>query len=296
LFITSIVYAESGSTNQDIPVSLQHMDAQVFNDYVTALIKNKEPEMKAALVNEGSISDFKLQAAKFEVMTGKLTINFWLYYKNTDIQGALNFEIRVSADPSPQVGGCCLGIEGGLHSSKFFTDLLLALVKNMINQRLAGQQFWSDNKPHPEYKVFKNDNLTYIVNRAFINNQAGNKQFKQFSAATDVGNLEVEFKNIKCAGFDIGTGRAQVSFDIGASLKSVLGLALNFDNAGTAVADFDFYIDGDNRSWWVKLSGFKLTINGISPEINAMAQDLVNNELNARKILIPIDMPKMDQD
>jgi hypothetical protein len=299
LFISFVTCADDSTirtTDRNIPGSLQHMDAQVFNDYIAALVKNKEPEMKTALVNEGQITDFKLLEAKFEIMTGKLFINFLLYYKNIDIKGALNFEIRVSADPSPQVGGCCLGIEGGLHSSKFFTDVILALVKNMINKRLVGRQFWSDNKPHSEYKTFNNDNLAYIVNQSFINNQAGSNQFKQITIPTDIGTLEAEFKNIRCDELDISAGRAKVSFDIGASLKSVLGLALNFENAGTASADFDIYIDCDNRSWWVKLSSIKLTINGLAPEINAMAQDLITNELNARKILIQIDMPKMERD
>lgn len=285
------------TVDKDIPIALQHMDANVFNDYVAAMVKNKEPEMREALLKEENITGFKLQDAKFDIMTGKLTIQFLIFYKKTDIKGTLNFEIRASTDGaqtgSLKVGGYCLGLEGGLHSSKFLADIALAFTRNAINKRLVGREFWSDNQTHPKYKVFTNDNLTYIVNKAFVENQAGRQQFKKITASIPAGTLEAECKNIHCNLLDISTGRTQISFDLDAAIKPDLGFAINFDNAGSVVADFDLYIHCEDQSWWAKLNSFQLTIHGLPPELNARLQNIINQELNNRKVLIQIDMPQL---
>jgi len=284
-------------SDKDIPSTLQHMDANVLNGYITTLIKSKEPEMKAALLKENSISDFKLRDAKFDIMTGKLLIQFFVRYKKIDINGSLSFEIRISDDGerelSLQVGGYCLGLEGELHSSKLIPNLILGFVKNIINKHLVGRQFWSDSQIHNNYKVFNNENLTWLVNKVFIENSSGNQQFEKITAAIpDVGIIQAEFKNIKCRLLDVDTGQVKISFDITSSLKPNLGFVINDDNTGSVLADFDLYVDCDDQSWWVKLNTFKLTINGLIPEINDLLQNIINQELTQRRILIRIDMPQ----
>jgi hypothetical protein len=285
------------ASDDDIPMALQRMDARVFNDYVAAMVKNKEPEMKEALLKEDNITDFQLLDAKFDIMTGKLLIQFLIFYKKTDIKGALNFEIRVSTDGagagSPKVGGYCTGLEGGLHSSKFLADIVLAIAKNAINKRLVGREFWSDSQTHNKFKAFKNDNLTYIVNKAFIESNAGKQQFKAIATAIPGGQLETELKNIQCNLLDISTGQAQISFDLDAAIKPDLGFRIDLKDAGSVLADFNLYINRDDQSWWVKLESFQLTVHGLPPEINQWLQNTINQELNSRKILVQIDMPQI---
>lgn len=290
--------------DQDIPSSLQHMDANVFNGYIATLIKNKEPEMKAALLKEDNaracaISDFKLLDAKFDIMTGKLLIQFIINYKNNDIQGGLSFEIRVSNDgdhaQSLQAGGYCLGLAGELHSSKFITNIILGFAKKIINKHLVGRQFWSDSQIHNNYQVFNNQNLTYLVNKAFIENSSGKAQFEKITATIpDMGTIQAEFKNIKCNLLDVNTGQAKISFDISTAINPEFGLAINVDQAGSVLADFDLYVDRDDQSWWVKLNTFQLSINGLIPEINDMLQKMINQELTQRRILFRIDMPQVN--
>lgn len=284
--------------DKDLPTALQHMDAQVFNDYVAAMVKNKEPEMRMALLKEENITDFQLQDAKFDIMTGKLLVRFLIFYKKTDIKGALNFEIRVSTDGapagSPKVGGYCLGLEGGLHSKRFWTDIGLVFAKNAINKRVVGREFWSDSQTHNKFRVFKNENLAYIVNTAFVENNTGREQFKSISTAIPGGKLEAAIKNIKCNLLDISAGQAQIRFDMDAAIKPDLGFIINFANVGSVLADFDLYINCEDQSWWVKLNTFQLTVHGLPSEVNTWLQNMINQELNNRKVLIQIDMPQLN--
>lgn len=295
LLCLSIGVTFASDSDDDIPATLQHMDARVFNDYVAAMVKNKEPEMKEALLKEDNITDFQLLDAKFDIMTGKLFIQFLIFYKKTDIKGALNFEIRVSTDGSDdkslKVGGYCTGLEGGLHSSKFLADIILAIAKNAINKRLVGREFWSDSQKHNKFTVFNNDNLTNIINKAFIESNAGKQQFKTIATAISGGQLKAELKNIQCNLLDLSTGQAEISFDLDAAVKPDLGFVINLKDAGSVLADFDLYIQRDNQSWWVKLNTFQLTVHSLPPEVNNWLQNTINQELNSRKILIQIDMP-----
>ncbi len=292
LLLSLAAFAEESAVIHNPPLSLKHLDAQIFNNYISTLIRDQEPEMKNALVKDGPISDFKLHEAEFNIATGQMHLKFTVYYKKIDIQGALNFEIRISNGESPQVGAYCLGLEGGLRSSKFLADVALAVTKNMINKRLVGRQFWSDNQPHSDYQVFKNENLTSIVNQAFINNPAGLDHFREISVPISGGRFQAEFKNINCDLFDINTGKAIIAFDFSASYRPDFGFEIKLDDAGSILSKFDFFIDGIDHSWWVQLSTFKITIRGVTPEINLMAQNIIDREINERRILIPIDLPK----
>jgi hypothetical protein len=290
--VALIVVASADEATQTNFGSFQHMDTGVLNDYISTMIKNKEPEMKAAIVNGTEITDFKLKDAAFDIMTGKLVIEFMVDYKNSDITGALDFEVRVSDAASPKIGGYCLGLDGGLHSSKILTDIMLALAKSQINKSLVGKEFWSDNQTYNQYKIFKNENLTYMVNKVLIESDAADNQFKKINQPVPGGVLQVEFKNITCNSFDLSVGQAQISSNISAVMQSDFGNILNFPDAGILEANFDFYINPVDKSWWAKLNKFKLNIHLLAPEFNVKIQEMIDKELNERRILIPLDMPK----
>ncbi|HEX3045512.1 MAG TPA: hypothetical protein VHY08_12205 [Bacillota bacterium] len=305
LFLLIMVTITSGgayAADQETGATLKHVDTKVFNDYIATMIKAKEAEMKAAVTKEKDFTDFKLRDADFDILTGKILIKFTLYYKKkTDITGALRFEVRLSndgtssTDDTPKIGAYCLGIDGGLHSTKFFADLILALAKGAINKRLTGKQFWSDQQDHPQYMVFKNENLNSIVNQAFLDTSAGKEQFQKFSQPFLGGEAEVEFINLTCNTFDISVGQAEITSGLTAVVKLDFAGNYKFDNAGTMTAGFDFYINPQNQSWWVKLSKFKLHLNILTGNLNDLVQEIIDKELSSREILIPIDMPQSDQ-
>jgi hypothetical protein len=286
-----VTYAAEGQTRPQInPASLQHLNTQLLNDYVATLMKQKEPEMKAAIDGTGKLSGFKLNDADFDIMTGKMILKFTVFYGKSDITGGLGFEIRMSEHGSPKIGGYCSGLEGTLRSKKFFADIILSLTKGMINKKLAGKEFWSDNQPHPEYKVFKNENLTHLVNQAFLENSAGNEQFKKITNRIPGGKAEVEFTNLKCDSFDCSTGIVKISSGLSGAI-TFAGQAFKLDQAGTMWANFDFYINPEDNCWWVKPSKFKLTVTILSPQLNDMLQETIDQELKTRDILMQLDMP-----
>lgn len=255
--------------------------------------------MKQVLLKEKHIHDFQLRDTRFDIMTGQLLIDFWILYKKTDIHGALRFEIRVSinstSNASPNVGGYCAGLVGGLSSSKFFANIALKFAKNAINKRLVGREFWTDGQIHHQYIIFKNDNLARIINQAFIESSAGREQFKKITATIPGGRLEAGIKNIRCQQLDIDNGQAQISFDTDASVKPDLGFVIYFNNAGSVLAGFDLYIHKDDQSWWVKLNSFQLTVHALPTQANRWLQNTINKELNKRKVLLRIEMPGINQ-
>jgi hypothetical protein len=272
--------------------SLQHMNTQMINDYIATMIMDRGPEIKATVVNGAEITNFKLNDATFDILTGKLLVQFTTEYKKKDVSGTLGFEIRVSDDVPQKIGGYCLGLEGGLHSKKILTNFILAFTSNHINKSLVGKEFWSDKLTHNQFKVFKNENLTYIANQALIVSGASDNQFKEITQSVPGGKMKVEFQNVNCNSFDLSTGQAQINADISANIESDFTGALSVPNAGKLEAFFDFYINPADKSWWVKLSKFNLNINFVTPELNDMIQEKINKKLNSRQILIPLDMPK----
>ena len=281
---------ESAQTN-----SLQHMNTQMINDYIATMIKNQEPEFKAAVVNRAEITNFKINDATFDILTGKLLVKFTVGYKNSDITGALGFEIRVCNDAAQKIGGYCLGLEGDLHSNKILTDVVLAFTSNHINNSLVGKEFWSDNLTHNQYKVFKNENFTDIVNQALVTSGAAKQQFKEISQPVPGGIIQIEFENTLCQSFDFSIGQAQIYSDISATFKSDFGDVLKIPDAGSLEAKFDLYINPSDKSWWAKLSKFKVNILPMVPQLSALIQEQVDKELNTRQVLIPLDMPKSNE-
>jgi hypothetical protein len=291
IFLSAIIPVKAIEQNID-EASCAHINNQVFNEYIAAMIKNREPEIRAAVINGEEITDFRLNDAIFDIENGKLLIKFTVRYKESDITGAIGVEPRVSIDAPQQIGGYCLGLEGGLHSSNILTNIILAFTTNHLNKSLAGKEFWPDKHNHPQFQTFKNSNLTSIINQAFVTNGAVNKQFPKISKPVLGGTMQVEFNDIICHSFDISTGQAEIDSKISMNLKTQFGEPSNFPNAGTLAAFFDFYLNPVDKSWWAKLSNLKLNMNLAGSELNSMAQKMIDKQLKAHQVFIPLDMPK----
>jgi hypothetical protein len=290
LFAVIIVGAEG----QDPTLNFQHLNTQVLNDYIAAMIREQEPAMKEAVMNGApDISDFKLNDAAFDINSGKLSLNFTVIDKGRDISGALGFEARVSneAEVCPGFGGYCLGIEGKLHSSQILTNLLLNFTTGHINKSLKGREFWADKQKHKQYRVFRNDNLTDIVNQALVAGDAAG-QFPKINKSVPGGTLEADFNNISCRFFNGNAGQAQITSGISAIMIKDSGKSLKFPDTGSMQADFDFYLNPADQSWWAKLSKFKLTINLPIPQFNDLIQGMIDRHLKEHPVLIPLAMPK----
>jgi len=284
----------AGAEGQDPTLNFQHMNTQVLNDYIAAMIREQEPAVKEAVMNgTPDINDFKLNDAVFDMNSGKLSLNFTVLDKGRDISGTLGFEVRVSgeADAAPEFGGYCQGIEGKLHSSQILTNLLLNFTTGHINKSLKGKEFWADKQKRKQYRVFRNDNLTDIVNQALVAGDAAG-QFPKITKSVPGGTLEADFNRINCRFFDANAGQAQITSGISTLMIKDSGKSLKFPDTGSMQADFDFYLNPTDQSWWAKLSKFKLTINLPVPQINDLIQGMIDRHLKEHPVLIPLAMPK----
>jgi hypothetical protein len=270
-----------------------HLNNQIFNEYVADLIKSREPEIKAAVMSNEDITDFHLKDASFDIETGKLTLQFKVQYKKKNISGKLGFEVRASNEVSPQIGGYCLGLEGKLHSDNLFANMVLAFTTSHFNKNLAGKEFWPDKQSHSQYQVFKNSNLASIMNQIMASNGALNGQFPQFTQNIPGGTLQVDFKDIICRSFDTNAGQAQIDSGISVAVKSEFLGATNIPNAGSLESYFDFYVNPADKSWWARLNALKIKMN-MGPEINSMAQKIIDKHLKDHQVLIALNMPKVN--
>ncbi|HBF39476.1 MAG TPA: hypothetical protein DDW50_19420 [Firmicutes bacterium] len=274
-------------------VPRDHLNNQIFNEYVAEMIKSREPEIKAAVLSNENITDFRLNDALFDIETGKVTLEFTVWYKQKDISGTLGFEVRTSShEDAMQIGGYCLGLEGKLHSANRFTNIMLAFTKNHLNRSLAGREFWPDKQNHPYFQVFKNANLADIINQA-MSNGAMNQQFPKMDQSIPGGTLQVEFHDIVCRSFDSNAGQAEVDSTIAMNLHSGFTGDANIPNAGSLEAFFDLYVNPADQSWWAKLNALKIKMN-LSSDVNKMVQKAIDKHLKSHQVWIALNMPKVN--
>ena len=270
-----------------------HLNNQIFNEYVAEMIKSREPEIKAAVLDNHDITDFRLNDAMFDIETGKLDIEFTVWYKQKDISGTLGFEVRTNDETSMQIGGYCLGLEGKLHSANRFTNIMLAFTTKHINRSLAGREFWPDKQKHFHFKVFKNANLAAIINQA-ISNGAMDQQFPKLDQSIPGGTLQVEFNDIFCRAFDCNAGQAQIDSKLAMHLHSGFLGNSNIPNAGSLEALFDFYVSPVDKSWWAKLSALTIKLNLGGSDVNNIVQKAIDKHLRSHQVWIPLNMPKVN--
>lgn len=291
LWITGLsVYALAGDTKTGDDPGI-HLNNAIFNGYVSDLIKSREPEIKAAVMNNPDITDFQLRDALFDIETGKLTLQFTVQYRGKNISGKLGFEVRASDEGREQIGGYCLGLEGKLHSDNPFTNIMLIFTTNHFNKNLAGKEFWPDKQNHSQYQVFKNANLASIINQVMASNGALDGQFSKFNQTLLGGTLQVEFHNLTCRSFDTNAGQAQIDSTIAATIDTEFTGKSEIPNAGVLKALLDFYVNPVDQSWWARLNALKIKMN-LGSNLNSMAQKMIDKHLKSHPVLIELNMPK----
>ncbi len=268
-----------------------HLNNAIFNEYVSDLIKSREPEIKAAVMNNADITDFQLKDALFDIETGKLTLQFTVQYQKKNISGKLGFEVRASNDEREQIGGYCLGLEGKLRSDNPFANIMLIFTRNHFNRNLAGKEFWPDKQNHSQYQVFKNANLASIINQVMASNGALDGQFSKFTQTVLGGTLQVEFNNLTCRSFDTNAGQAQIDSTIAVAIDTEFTGKSEIPNAGALEALLDFYVNPVDQSWWARLNALKIKMN-LGSDINSMAQRMIDKHLKSHPVLIELNMPK----
>lgn len=289
--------------DRDLPPALQHLDVPIFNQYINTLIKAKETAIKSALCNE-SLYDLVFRKVDFRIESGELLIGFTAYYQGrsvlgipyrTQADGTASFEVRCSGDGT-RLGLFCRGLVGSFDIPRDW-GLLDRWGRSYIHQKIANQQYWTalpnaaaanpGSAPPSTYLVFKNENLTALINQALLSGQLRPVSYDFLGGAVKISFREVSFQE-----FNLAAGRAKGLCRLDAEL-SLLGRDIyRIDNAGTVEPlEFDFYIDANDQSWWGRITAFHIELNGLSAFWNGMVNQIVSKKLAESHGLMPLAIP-----
>ena len=279
--------------DQDLPPYLCHVETNLVNQYVNQAIENQIPKLKAALLNE-NLYDLDLRSIAFDINTGSATVDFTAYYQGknlgipykTEATGRMSFEILLSDDYS-QIGVLCHGLVGSFDIAKD-SGLFDAWGRNYINKMVAEKEFWTGKKPPAGYKIFKNSNLTKLVNTALIR-----MQLKPFEQEFLGGMIKAEYKDLSFNSFNLSTGQARLHCRIALQIRLFSHEIFSFEKAGRVNRlDLDFYTDQNQEDWLARLSNLDLSLSGLPFKFNNTVSEIIEKRFREQNPLIPINLPK----